>query len=79
MGKKFDKIMKKYDFSYDEMFEYFNKPALDKAIASGKTIRFSHNPLYDDGFLGMEWEHIKLEMKLTDADLIFDVSIWYVK
>jgi len=28
----------------EQMFEAFNKPALDDAVTQGKTIRFSHDP-----------------------------------
>lgn len=41
------------------MFEYFNKPALDKAVESGKTIRFSHDPNgYGNCALKWEWDYL---------------------
>jgi hypothetical protein len=80
MGSNFDKVMKEYDLSYDEMFEYFNKPVLNDAISSGKTIRFSHDPrLYETGFIVDEWEYIKSTLKLTDTDLVFEGGFWIVK
>ena len=44
LGNDLNNIMETYGLSYKEMFNYFNKPALDDAISSGKTIRFFHNP-----------------------------------
>ena len=43
------------------MFKYFNKPALDDAVAQGKTIRFSHNPKleeYKKSALRWEWDYL---------------------
>ena len=63
-----------------EMFEYFNKPVLEDAIAGGKTIYFSHNPLeYPDTFLDWEWEYIKKRLLLTDENLKKNEGIWYVR
>jgi len=60
---------------------YRNKPALNDAISSGKTIKFSHNPisLEDGGFLQMEWDYIKSILNLTDNNLIKIGDFWYVK
>lgn len=67
-------------YSFRHGFNYFNIPALDDAILSGKTIRFSHNPLdYDTGALPEEWEYIKRNLGLTNANLIFEGGFWYVK
>ena len=44
------------------MFEAFNRPALDDAVAQGKTIRFSHNPKlpqYEETALRWEWDYLK--------------------
>ena len=63
-----------------EMFDYFNKPVLSDAISSGKTIKFSHNPLaYPDSFLEQEWEYIKNVLRLTDSNLVKQGEFWYVK
>ncbi|MEI3614489.1 hypothetical protein [Pseudogracilibacillus sp. SO30301A] len=40
------------------MFELFNKPVLDDAVAGGKEIRFSHKPdllEYEGSYLAQEW------------------------
>lgn len=79
MGSEWNTVRKKYNLEYDEMFEYFNKPALKDAIESGKSIQFSHNPINDDGFLGMEWDYIKDTLHLTDGDLLERGGMWYVK
>ena len=44
------------------MFEAFNKPALDDAVAQGKTIRFSHDPrlkIYEKSAIRWEWDYLK--------------------
>ena len=44
------------------MFKHFNKPALDDAVAQGKTIRFSHNPelpQYEDSAIRWEWDYLR--------------------
>jgi hypothetical protein len=79
MGSDFNAIKQKYGLLNNEMFEYFNKTALDDAMSSGKTIQFSHNPIADDGFLGMEWEYIKSSQGLTDANLILEGGFWRVR
>jgi hypothetical protein len=61
------------------MFDYFNVPAIDDSIASGKTIRFSHDPRVEKGFLGMEWAYIKDKLKIDDNNLVEIGGMWYVK
>ena len=44
------------------MFEFFNVPALDDAVKSGKEIRFSHDPTkseYRRSYLFQEWKYLK--------------------
>ena len=44
------------------MFDAFNKPALDDAVAQGKTIRFSHDPehpQYQESAIRWEWDYLK--------------------
>ena len=48
------------------MFELFNKPAIDDAILSGKTIRFSQDPVGDLKMLGQELEYIQLQGYIYD-------------
>ncbi len=80
LGYEWNVIKEKYGLSNREMFEYFNRPFLDDAIASGKTIRFSHNPLDFKGtFLADEWEHIKETLKLSDVNLVPEGGFWYVR
>ena len=61
------------------MFEYFNIPVLQNAISSKKLIQFSHNPINDDGYLGMEWDYIKKVLKKNDNDLVKIGEMWYAK
>lgn len=43
----------------DEMFDFFNRPALDEAIQRGMEIRFTHNPTLDKrSFLAMEAKYL---------------------
>ncbi len=80
LGTDWDIIQDKYQLTESDMFEYFNKPALDDAIAKGKTIRFSHNPLKFKGtHLASEWKYLKQQLNVTDADLFFEGGFWYVK
>ena len=41
------------------MFELFNKPALDDAILSGKTFKFSQDPTIDTKFLKQELDYLE--------------------
>ena len=79
LGSDWGKIQDKFGLTDMEMFEYFNKPALDDAFASGKTIQFSHDPRKTRGFLKKEWEYIKQRLGLTDENLVNIGGIWYVK
>jgi hypothetical protein len=80
LGSDWSSIKQKYGLNNNEMFHYFNRPALGDAIAKGKTIRFSHNPLdYGGSFLADEWEYIKETLSLTDVNLLYDGGFWYVR
>lgn len=80
MGSTWDELTSVYHLSDDEMFDYFNRPVLDEAIESHKTIKFSHYPLdWPDSFLIREWEYIKQTLGLTDEALVKVGDIWYVR
>lgn len=60
------------------MFEAFNKPALDDAVAQGKTIRFSHDPRLElslETALAKEWKYLQEYHGYNDLDIIGDY--WY--
>ena len=64
LGDDWNKITVEYglDAEGKEMFKYFNKPALDDAVAQGKTIRFSHDPeltQYEKSAIRWEWDYLK--------------------
>jgi len=62
LGNEWAPIQEKYNLSNDDMFDYFNKPALDDAMNSNKIVRFSHDPTDDankDSYLRKEWEYLK--------------------
>lgn len=77
LGKEWDNIKREYNLSKEDMFNLFNKPALDDAVASGKEIRFSQDPrLYENDTLGEEWEYLK---KKGYKKLIQKGDYWYAK
>lgn len=60
------------------MFEAFNKPALDDAVASGKKIRFSHDPRlkeYEGSALDWEWSYLRDKHKFKRLKKIGEY--WY--
>ena len=63
LGDDWNKITVEYglDAEGKKMFKYFNKPALDDAVAQGKTIRFSHDPtlkMYEKSAIRWEWDYL---------------------
>jgi len=81
VGKNWNGIKQAYKLNETDMFNLFNKPALDDAIKANKTIRFSHDPREVESWrsLHKEWEYIKQKLNLTDSDLISQGGYWYVK
>ena len=80
LGDDWNKITAEYglDAEGKEMFKYFNKPALDDAVAQGKTIRFSHDPsleLSSETALAKEWKYLQEYHGYKDLDIIGDY--WY--
>ena len=62
LGTEWDKITDTYglDAAGQNMFDYFNKPALDDAVSACKEIRFSHNPeAYGECALKWEWAYLQ--------------------
>ena len=62
LGTEWNKITDTYglDATGQNMFDYFNKPALDDAVRAGKEIRFSHNPeAYGECALKWEWDYLQ--------------------
>lgn len=41
------------------MFTLYNAGFLDDAILKGKPVHFSHNPVGDPGYLGMELDYLR--------------------
>jgi hypothetical protein len=80
LGEQWGIIKQKYGLSNKEMFGYFNRPILDDAVSSGRTIRFSHKPTeYKGSFLAEEREYLKDKLRLNDENLIFEGGFWYVR
>jgi len=48
------------------MFELLNVPVMDEAIKNKKVINFTHNPVGDEGFLGMELKHLQKNNYIYD-------------
>lgn len=56
-----------YGVTRDELFNWMNKPALDYALAGGKRIGFTHNPLLDPTKSTFkEWVYIRDRLGLSD-------------
>ena len=80
LGDDWDKLTEAYhlDSRGEQMFEAFNKPALDDAVAQGKTIRFSHDPrlkIYEKSALRWEWDYLRAQHGYKDIDFIG--GYWY--
>ena len=80
LGDDWNKLTEAYhlDSRGLQMFEAFNKPALDDAVAQGKTIRFSHDPrlkIYEKSALRWEWDYLKEQHGYKDID--FMGGYWY--
>lgn len=62
----------------DEMFDLFNKYAIDDAVKKGKRIRFSQNPKdYKTSYLYQEWEY--LQNNYGYSELNFKGEYWYAE
>ncbi|WP_221637450.1 hypothetical protein [Listeria booriae] len=78
LGSKWSEIQGKYKLTDNEMFEYFNVPALSDAVKSGKVIRFSHKPdlkEYEASYLAKEWKYLQNEYGFDELTLEGDVWI----
>ncbi|WP_221774497.1 hypothetical protein [Listeria booriae] len=78
LGSKWSEIQGKYKLTDNEMFEYFNVPALSDAVKSGKVIRFSHKPdlkEYEASYLAKEWQYLQNEYGFDELTLEGDVWI----
>jgi len=80
LGDDWNKITVEYGLDAEgrDMFKYFNKPALDDAVAQGKTIRFSHDPrlkIYEKSAIRWEWDYLKEHHGYKDMDFIG--GYWY--
>lgn len=58
LGNERDNIKNKYGYTDDDMFKLFNEAFLDDGINAGKTFKFSHNPIGDQGALGKEFAYL---------------------
>ncbi|MCL2676688.1 MAG: hypothetical protein FWF14_02320 [Streptococcaceae bacterium] len=80
LGSEWNEVKSQYNLTDKDMFELFNKPALDNAISTGKKIEFSHNPInYPDSALEEEWKYLKSRLNLTDKNIMKEGGKWYVK
>ena len=78
LGPLWEDISGAYALTDKEMFELFNTRALDDAVARGKTIRFSQNPIEWSGTaLGDEWNYLQSKHGYTRLKQIGDY--WYAK
>ena len=76
LGTKWDDLENAYGLTDKDMFELFNKTALDDAVLKGKTIKFVQDPRKWSGTaLGEEWSY--LQNKYGYTDLIEEGGCWY--
>ena len=80
LGDDWNKITAKYSLDAEgkDMFKYFNQPALDDAVAQGKTIRFSHKPtlkMYEKSAIRWEWDYLHEQYGYTGPYKIGE--FWY--
>lgn len=76
LGDDWGMLQDTYDLSDTDLFDLFNKPALDDAVSAGKIIRFSHDPRNFTGTsLYNEWEYLK--NKYGYIDLLPVGDFWY--
>lgn len=75
MGAEWNATTDKYSLTDDDMFEAFNIPVLDKAVSSGKTIKFTHNPREYGGFLEQEWDYLQHSHGYFDLEKID--GVWH--
>ncbi|MDJ0338446.1 hypothetical protein [Cryobacterium sp. PH31-O1] len=59
LGAEWDPIKKAQGLDDSDMFNAYNMPFLDDAIASGKTFHFSHDPRFDEGALFREFKYLE--------------------
>lgn len=58
LGSEWTRIRTECGLRDEDMFDLFNRPFLDDIIQQAKSIRFTHNPLGDEGALGDELEYL---------------------
>ena len=78
LGNEWGVVKEIYGITDKDMFELFNKPALDYAVESGKTIRFSQDPrlkMYEDDAIADEWRY--LMEKYGYIELKKEGEFWY--
>jgi len=78
LGTEWNDIKTTYNLTDGNMFDYFNIPALDDAVASEKTIRFTHDPMlpkYNKDAIFSEWNY--LMKKHGYVDIVEDGGFWY--
>lgn len=60
----------------DEMFDFFNRPALDEAIQRDMNIRFSHDPIQDPPLRGSYLEMERNYLVEHGYTIVEDASGW---
>ena len=84
LGKEWEIQTNEYwlDHRGKQLFNYYNRPAIDDAINSGKQLRFSHDHRkYHNCALEWEWNYIKNKLNISDVDKALRLKkdgFWYV-
>lgn len=70
LGSDWNLIEDKYNLDNKDMFNMFNKIALDYAEKKGTTFRFTHDPRNEQGntALADEWKYLQDKYGYTELD-----------
>lgn len=79
-GKLWKPIQRITKYSNNDMFNNFNKPAIDYAINNGKTLRFTMDvrTLNQQTYSYQEWQYIQTQYGYKTLEYNKD-GFWYAK
>ncbi|MBM7541220.1 ribonuclease YeeF family protein [Amphibacillus cookii] len=67
LGAQWGEVKKSQGLTDNDMFKLYNEAFLDDVINARKTVHFSHNPVGDKGFLGLEYKYLKRNNYIYDS------------
>ena len=79
LGKLWGPIQKTLKYTQNDMFNTFNKPAIDYAVKQGKILRFTMDVRSLKGTSSyLEWDYLKTAYEYTKLEQMED-GFWYAK